>query len=200
MAAAIRLSQQHSCSFVERVSVRWRRLNGSARDFFPSFKTVLNSRCQRGPVGRRWRLQTELVMRIDQTRLCTIAVIAMVAGGSLFSINYPGWNATGEAVAASAQEKTQARQSLNEVMSLLRGVDTAYASGNSAEAQTKFDQARANWNKISPLISAREAREQQLLFDSLGSQLKSGGPATKVKATVRGMLGELREDIQRELR
>jgi hypothetical protein len=85
-------------------------------------------------------------------------------------------------------------------MSLLRGVDTAYASGNSAEAQTKFDQARASWNKISPLISAREAREQQLLFDSLGSQLKSGGPATKVKATVRGMLGELREDIQRELR
>jgi hypothetical protein len=139
-------------------------------------------------------------MRIDQTRLCTIAVVAVVAGGSLFSIAYPGWNATGEAVAASAQEKTQARQSLNEVMSLLRAVDTAYASGNSTEAQTKFDQARTNWNKISPLISAREAREAQLLFDSLGNQLKSGGPATKVKATVNGMLEELREDIRRELR
>jgi len=139
-------------------------------------------------------------MRIDKTRLYTIAVVAMVAGGSLLSIGYPGWNATGEAVAASAQDKTQARQSLNEVMSLLRGVDTAYASGNSAEAQTKFGQARASWNKISPLISAREAREAQLLFDSLGSQLKSGGPATKVKATVNGMLGELREDIRRELR
>jgi hypothetical protein len=135
-------------------------------------------------------------MRIDKTRLYTIAVVAMLAGGSLLSIAYPGWNVT----AASAQGKTQARQSLNEVMSLLRGVDTAYASGNSAEAQTKFDQARANWNKISPLISAREAREAQLLFDSLGNQLKSGGPATKVKATVRGMLGEFREDIQRELR
>ena len=135
-------------------------------------------------------------MRIDKTRLYTIAVVAMLAGGSLLSIAYPGWNVT----AASAQGKTQARQSLTEVMSLLRGVDTAYASGNSAEAQTKFDQARANWNKISPLISAREAREAQLLFDSLGSQLKSGGPATKVKATVRGMLGEFREDIQRELR
>jgi len=134
-------------------------------------------------------------MRIDKTRLCTIAVVAMVAGGSLLSIAYPGWNATGEAVAASAQDKT-----LNEVMSLLRAVDTAYASGNSAEAQTKFDQARASWNKISPLISAREAREAQLLFDSLGSQLKSGGPATKVKATVNGMLGEFREDIRRELR
>jgi len=133
-------------------------------------------------------------MKIDKTRLCAIAIVAMVA--SLFSISYPGWNAIGEAVAASAQEKTQARQSLNEVMSLLRAVDTAYASGNSAEAQTKFDQERANWN----LISAREAREAQLLFDSLGSQLKSGGPATKVKATVNGMLGELREDIRRELR
>ena len=140
-------------------------------------------------------------MRIDKTRLYTIAVVAMVAGGgSLLSIAYPGWNATGEAVAASAQDKTQARQSLNEVMSLLRGVDTAYASGNSTEAQTKFDQARSSWNKISPLISAREAREAQLLFDSLGNQLKSGGPATKVKATVNGMLEELREDIQRELR
>jgi len=135
-------------------------------------------------------------MRIDKTRLYTIAVVAMLAGGSLLSIAYPGWNVT----AASAQGKTQARQSLNEVMSLLRGVDTAYASGNSTEAQTKFDQARSSWNKISPLISAREAREAQLLFDSLGNQLKSGGPATKVKATVRGMLEELREDIQRELR
>ena len=163
-------------------------------------KTVLNERCQRESLGRRWRLQREIVMRIDKTHLCTIAVAAVVASGSLLSIAYPGWNAIGEAVAASAQEKTQARQSLNEVMSLLRGVDTAYASGNSTEAQTKFDQARANWNKISPLISAREAREAQLLFDSLGNQLKSGGPATKVKATVRGMLGELREDIQRELR
>ena len=73
-------------------------------------------------------------MRIDKTRLCTIAFVAMVAGGSLLSIACPGWNATGEAVAASAQDKTQARQSLNEVMSLLRAVDTAYASGNSAEA------------------------------------------------------------------
>ena len=139
-------------------------------------------------------------MRIDKTCLYTIAIAAMVAGDSVLSIGYLDWNATGEAFAASAQEKTQARQSLNEVMSLLRGVDTAYASGNSAEAQTKFDQARSSWKKISPVISAREAREAQLLFDSLGNQLKSGGPATKVKATVRGMLEELREDIQRELR
>jgi len=42
-------------------------------------------------------------MRIDQTHLCTIAVVAMVAGGSLLSIAYPGWNVTGEAVAALAE-------------------------------------------------------------------------------------------------
>ena len=138
-------------------------------------------------------------MRIDKT-LYAITVAAMLAGDSVLSIGYLDWNATGEALAASAQEKTQARQSLNEVMSLLRAVDTAYASGNATEAQTRFDQARASWNKVSPVISAREAREAQLLFDSLGNQLKSGAAATKVKATVNGMLEELREDIRRELR
>src|SRR5262249_57020680 len=34
-------------AFVERASVRRRRPNGSARDFFPSFKTVLNKCSQR---------------------------------------------------------------------------------------------------------------------------------------------------------
>jgi hypothetical protein len=39
-----------------------------------------------------------------------------------------------------------------------------------------------------------------LLFDSLGNQIKSGAPATKVKSTISGMIGELHEDIERELR
>ena len=81
----------------------------------------------------------------------------------------------------------------------VRSVDTAYASGNAAEAQTKFEEARANWDKIAPVISAREAREQQLLFDSLGKKLKDGAPPKDVKSTVSGMLEELREDIAREL-
>ena len=139
-------------------------------------------------------------MRIGKIRRCAIVVAAVVAGVSLFTISYPNWSATGEAVAAPAQDKSQARQSLDEVMKLLRGVDTSYASGNATEAQTRFDQARASWNKVSPVISAREAREAQLLFDSLGNQLKSGAAPTKVKATVNGMLEELREDIRRELR
>jgi hypothetical protein len=54
------------------------------------------------------------------------------------------------------------------VTAALRSVDTAYASGNAAEAQTKYEEARSNWNKVAPVISAREAREAQLLFDSLG--------------------------------
>src|SRR5438270_3703775 len=77
---------------------------------------------------------------------------------------------------------------------------TAYASGNAAEAQTKFEEARSNWNKVAPVISAREAREAQLLFDSLDKKLKDGAPPAQVKSTVSGMLGELREDIARELR
>ena len=82
----------------------------------------------------------------------------------------------------------------------LQAVDVAYASGNKAEAQTRFAQARASWNSIARKIDAREAREQQLLLDSLASQLRSGAPATQVRSTISGMLDELREDIERELR
>jgi hypothetical protein len=64
-------------------------------------------------------------MRIGKTRRYAIAVAAVVAGGSLFTIGYPSWNSTSEAVAAPAQDKTQARQSLDEVMKLLRSVDTS---------------------------------------------------------------------------
>jgi hypothetical protein len=59
---------------------------------------------------------------------------------------------------------------------------------------------KSNWNKVAPAISAREAREAQLLFDSLGTKLKGGAPAAEVKSTVSGMIEELREDIAGELR
>jgi len=36
------------------------------------------------------------------------------------------------------------------VTAALRSVDTAYASGNAAEAQTKFEEARSNWNQVAP--------------------------------------------------
>ena len=129
------------------------------------------------------------------------AVVILVMGAVFtFGIESGGWNGPSTALAASAQQKSEGRQALRDVLSSLHSVDTAYASGNAAEARSRFEQARSNWNKISPIISAREAREAQLLFDSLGNQLKSNVPATRVKATVNGMLGEFREDIQRELR
>jgi hypothetical protein len=125
-----------------------------------------------------------------------LTVIAGLMTGAIgVGIDNSGWSG-----AAIAQQRSQSRQSLDRVMSSLRGVDTAYASGNAAEAQTRFRQARAAWNGLAPRISAREAREQQLLFDSLGKQLKSGAPATQVRSTISGMLDELREDIERELR
>ena len=128
------------------------------------------------------------------------AALLAVSGGALSGLGYQGWYSTEVALAASAQEKAQARNSLNQVTASLRSVDTAYASGNAAEAQTKFDEARSNWDKIAPVISAREAREQQLLFDSLGKKQKDGAPPKAVKSPVSGMLEELREDIARELR
>jgi hypothetical protein len=98
-------------------------------------------------------------------RVSGITVAALAAGAVVFSIGHPGWDGSGIAIAASAQQKTEGRQALREVTTSLRVVDTAYASGNSAEAQTRFDQARSSWNRTAPIISAREAREAQLLFD-----------------------------------
>ena len=112
-----------------------------------------------------------------------------------FGIDSAGWSG-----AAIAQKRSQGAGSVDRIVSSLRAVDTAYASGNAAEAQTRFREARAAWNRVAPKISAREAREQQLLFDSLDKQLRSGAPASQVKSTVSGMVEELHEDIERELR
>ena len=122
----------------------------------------------------------------------------MLAAGVVtigLDIDSAGWSG-----AAIAQKRSQGAGSVDRIVSSLRAVDTAYASGNAAEAQTRFRQARAAWNGVAPKISAREAREQQLLFDSLDKQLRSGAPASQVKSTVSGMVEELHEDIERELR
>lgn len=122
----------------------------------------------------------------------------MLAAGVVtigLGIDSAGWSG-----AAIAQKRSHGAGSVDRIVSSLRAVDTAYASGNAAEAQTRFREARAAWNGVAPRISAREAREQQLLFDSLDKQLKSGAPASQVKSTVSGMVEELHEDIERELR
>ena len=139
-------------------------------------------------------------MNIISLRNGFVVVVLLALNGAISGPGSHEWYGTEVAFAASAQEKAQARNSLNQVTALLRSVDTAYASGNAAEAQSKFDEAKSNWDKVSPAISAREAREAQLLFDSLGKKLKDAAPATQVKSTVSGMLEEFREDIERELR
>jgi hypothetical protein len=139
-------------------------------------------------------------MKMVTVRNGFIIVTLLALSGALSGVGNQGWFGTEAASAASPQEKTQARNDLNVVMASLRSVDTAYASGNAAEAQTKFDEARSAWNKVAPAISAREAREAQLLFDSLGKKLQASAPTTDVKSTVSGMLEELNDDIARELR
>ena len=124
--------------------------------------------------------------------------LMLAAGVVTIGVGIDGAGWSGAAIAA--QKRPQGRESVDRIVSSLRAVDTAYASGNAAEAQTRFKEARSAWNSVAPRISAREAREQQLLFDSLDKQLTSGAPATKVKSTVSGMIGELHEDIERELR
>jgi hypothetical protein len=135
-------------------------------------------------------------MSIAKLSFATILATVLMTGSTWVATEVPGLDSGIKAFAAS---KGQARQSLDQVMRSLREVDTAYASGNAAEAQSRFDEARAAWNNVSSVISAREAREAQLMFDSLGGQLKSGAPATQVRSTISGMLEELREDIGREL-
>ena len=139
-------------------------------------------------------------MKVVNVRKGFIIVTLLALSGAISVVGSRGWFGTGAASAASPQEKTQARQNLDVVLASLRSVDTSYASGNAAEAQTKFEQARSAWNKVAPTISAREAREAQLLFDSLGKKLQANAPATDVKSTVSGMLEELNDDIARELR
>lgn len=139
-------------------------------------------------------------MKRANMRSSFIIVALLACSGGLSGIGNDPLFGPEPAFAASPQQKAEARKDLNLVTGSLRSVDTAYASGNAAEAQTKYEEARSAWNKVAPTISAREAREAQLMFDSLGKKLQANAPATEVKSTVSGMLEELREDIARELR
>src|SRR5712671_6730197 len=136
-------------------------------------------------------------MKVVTVRNGFIIATLLALSSALSVVGSNGWFGTDSAAAASPQEKTQARQNLDVVLASLRSVDTSYASGNAAEAQTRFEQARSAWNKVAPAISAREA---QLLFDSLGKKLQAYDPPTDVKSTVSGMLEELNDDIASELR
>lgn len=109
--------------------------------------------------------------------------------GQLTGRGYP-W--AGAAVAASPQTK----QELNNIILSLRAADSAYASGNGAEAQAKYGQAKSTWEGISSAISKKEAREVQVLFDTLGQQLSKKAAPADVKSTISDMIDELQEDIE----
>ena len=99
-----------------------------------------------------------------------------------------------------AQTKSAGQQSLDKIIQSLTALDTAYASGNTAEAQSDFETANNEWKSVSSKISARESREVQLLFESIQTKLKDKASAKEMSRTVHGTLEELREDIGRELR
>jgi hypothetical protein len=73
-------------------------------------------------------------MKIRNLRNGLIIVALLALSSILSGLGHYGWYSTEAALAASAQEKAQARNSLNQVTAALRSVDTAYASGNAAEA------------------------------------------------------------------
>src|SRR5215467_10509563 len=105
-------------------------------------KTALNQR----PQNVQRKVQRRTAMNRISLRNGFI-VVTLLASSTVFpGLGYHGWYSTETALAASAQEKAQARNSLNQVTASLRSIDTAYASGNAAEAQTKFEEARSNWD------------------------------------------------------
>lgn len=110
-----------------------------------------------------------------------LSIAVLLAPGVAFSgLGDRGWHGTEQTLAASPEEKGQARNELDQVIASLSSLDAAYASGNTAAALTKLEEARSGWNKISPAISAREAAE--------------------VNSNVYSILEELSEDIAGELR
>ena len=89
-------------------------------------------------------------MNMSSLRNGFVVAALLAASGAFSGPGYQGWYSTGVAWAASAQEKAQARSSLNQVTAALRSVDTAYASGNAAEAQSKYGKPNPTGTKSLP--------------------------------------------------
>jgi hypothetical protein len=73
-------------------------------------------------------------------------------------------------------------------------------ASESGEGPSTLLLATSSWDKVSPAISAREAREPKLLLNSLDAKLKSAARAVEVNSTIYVILEELSEDIAAELR
>lgn len=101
--------------------------------------------------------------------------------------------------AVSAQARAEAKAAFPVLLTELQAADTAYASGNAAEAKLHVSNAKTQWAKVTPAISTRETSEVQLLFDNLSSSLDGGGPASQIHNLVSGMVNELNADIKQQL-
>ena len=108
----------------------------------------------------------------------------LASGGALSGLGEREWRGTEHPSVPSLEERAQARDALDHLIASLSRVDAAYTSGNTTEAQATLEEATFSWDKISPAISARGAREPILLLNSLDAKLKSGAPAVEVNSTI----------------
>ena len=125
-------------------------------------------------------------------------VVQAISGVAIVAVIY-FFTLIGGTSRMEAQTKSEGQQSLDKIVQSLKALDTAYASGNTAEAQSDFDTANTEWKSVSSKISARESREVQLLFESIQTKLKDKVSPKELSKVVHGTLEELREDIGREL-
>ena len=139
-------------------------------------------------------------MKVFNLQIGLFVSALLASGGAVSGLGESEWHATETAFAPSPQEKAQARDALDQIIASLSGVDAAYTSGNANQALAKLEEATFSWNRVSAVISAREAREPKLLLNSLGAELKSGAPAAEVNSIIYTILEELSEDIAAELR
>src|SRR5438552_2408444 len=125
-------------------------------------------------------------------------IVALVATSSVFGISFHEGIGVNQASAASAQQKGQARQSLDQVMRLLQAVDTAYASGNSAEAKTRF-QRSLGWLLDDAGLAPHEApwhivlKQSDLQLRRYGQQAETAGPVLIVPAPIKHIFDLLPE-------
>src|SRR5215472_3310161 len=112
----------------------------------------------------------------------------LASGEALPGLGEHEWRGSEQTTAPSPQDKVRARNALDQLIASLGAVDAAYTSGNTDEARAKLTEATFSWDKVSPAISTREAREPKFLLNSLDSKLKSGAPAVEVNSTIYVML------------
>ena len=95
----------------------------------------------------------------------------------------------------SAQQKSDAKEALNTLVTDLHALDAAYAKGDVAEAQSDLDKAKADWRKIIPAATVQDQSDIQVRFDRLTNNLSSKASAKTVSDGVSAFVGELNNDV-----